>query len=235
MTTLQWKHAIVRHLPRLTAATLLITAGCIADAAPVRVDSGVTFAAHETHAGLVIDRDTRGGTGLAQPRGGFFEPVYLVRTQDGDDERLRIESPGRVVVEGRTTASASPEVGRVEPSWENNAIRLTLRPPDGPPIQTGLFRRTDNGAGGSVFTRLDQDRIDLEGSYQAALRTPDGTTVGWFGFVVGKAQPGHVMYEGVLPPAVDTALAVAAAEALGSEIGFIESTTHGVSRAPEER
>jgi hypothetical protein len=34
---------------------------------------------------------------------------------------------------------------------------------------------------------------------------------------------------------MDTGLAAAAAEALGSEIAFIESTTHGVSRKSEER
>lgn len=220
----------------MLGALALLASSCMTAAAPVRVDPALTFAAHETHAGLVIDRAPDGRTGLAEPQGGFhLEPVYVLRTGDGHDEQLRVMGPGRVVVERRAAASEASQVGLVEPTWENNAIRLTIRPADGPPIQSGLFRRTDQGAGTSVLSRLDQDRIDLEGAYQATLRAPDGTSVGSFGLIVGKGQPGHVMYEGILPRDIDGGLAAATAAALGSEIAFIEAQTRGVSRKPEER
>lgn len=218
-------------------ALTLMSVGCVADARPVPVDPELTFAAHEVHAGLVIDRTSHGGTGIATPVAGlhFFEPAFVLRTDGTNDRELRITGPGRVVVEQRAPERGSTELGRIEPSWDNNAIRLTFRPADGAPIQSGRFHRVDHGAGLSVLTRADQDRIDLEGAYRAWLRTPDGRDVGWLSLVVGEAQPGHVMYEGVLPPNIDDGMAAAAAEALGSEIAFIENTSHGVSRKPEER
>ncbi len=205
----------------------------MADATPVPVDRNLTFAAHETHAGLVIDRTAHGGTGIATPHGGFLHPVSLLRTADAVEE-ITIMSPGRVVVE-RPTSGHETEVGRIEPAWDDNAIKLTIRPAQGPPVQTGRFHRTDSGAGGSVLTRLDRDRLDLEGAYRAALRSADGRDVGWLGLVVGESQPGHVMYEAVLPDGLDDGLAAGAAEALGSEIAYIEATSRGVSREPEER
>lgn len=213
-----------------------IGASCAADVRPVPVDSGLTFAAHEAHAGLVIDRTARGKTGMARPVGGLhLEPAFVLHTEDGAEEELRVTSPGRVVVERRAAGPDAAEVGRVEPSWEDDAIRLTLRPAAGPALQSGRFHRIDDGAGGSVLTRLDRDRIDLEGTYRATLRAPDGRAVGWLGLAVGGSQPGHVAYEGVLPREVDDGLAAGAAEALGSEIAFIEATGRGTSRKSEER
>ncbi len=218
------------------AVGALVAVGCAAKAVPVAVDPSLTFAAHETHAGLVIDRDASGGTAVATPEGGLhLESVYELRAQDGSVQRLRVMSPGHVVVERHPAPSEHAEFGRVDPTWDNNAIRLTIRPADGPALQSGLFRRTDYGAGSAVLTRNDRDRIDLEGAYQAALRTPDGATVGWLGFVIGKGQPGHVMYEAVLPRTIDTGLAAGAATALGSEIAYIEANSHGISRKPQER
>jgi hypothetical protein len=221
----------------LALALALVGSSCVADTQPVPVDPGLTFAAHEVHAGLVIDRTTHGGTGIATPAAGlhFFEAALVLRTDGTSDRELRITGPGRVVVERRTPEPGPAELGLVEPSWVNNAIRLTLRPADGPPVQSGRFHRVDQDAGLSVLTRNDQDRIDLEGAYRATLRAPDGRDVGWLSLVVGKSQPGHVMYEGVLPPEIDDGMATAAAEALGSEIAYIESTSRGVSRKSEER
>jgi hypothetical protein len=220
----------------MLAVALLATVGCVSYASyamPVPVDDGLTFAAHETHAGLVIDRTQQGWTGVATPHGGFFHPVAVLHTADTVDA-ITVMGPGNAVVEQQGVGS-SPEVGRIEPSWDNQAIKLTIRPANGPALQTGRFHRTDNLAGDSVLTRLDQDRIDLEGAYRANVRSADGRDVGWLGLVVGKTQPGHVMYEAVLPKGFDDGLAAGAAEALGSEIAYIESTTHGVSRKAVER
>lgn len=206
--------------------------GCVGDTQPVAVDPTLTFAAHEVHAGLVIDRTPRGGTGLVTPESGWHwsEPTFVLHEGHGRDKIVRVVSPARVVVR---TAGPSTDAGTVEPSWDNNAIRLTIRPAKGPPIQSDVFRRVNHGAGPSVLTRLDQDTIDLRGAYQASLRTPDGTPVGWIGLIVGEDQPGHVMYQGVLPETVDGGLAAGIAEALSSEVGWIEGHTRSVYRSPE--
>jgi len=93
-------------------------------------------------------------------------------------------------------------IGRVEPSWDNNAIRLTLHPADGPPIQSDVFQRVGTGTGRSVLTRLVDISPEVSGTYQAAMRTPDGAEVGWRRVTIG-GRPGSIMWQGHLPPSVD--------------------------------
>ena len=44
-----------------------------------------------------------------------------------------------------------------------------------------------------------------------------------------------MQYEAAFPPEVDAPMAIAAVEALGSEVAWIESHTTGVTRSPENR
>src|SRR5262245_32128696 len=114
---------------------------------------------------------------------------------------------GHVVVRDGTTED-SPVIARVEPSWDNNAIRLTLRPADGPPIQSDVFERVGVGAAYSMLTRLANSSTEVPGTYQAAMRTSDGAEVGWLRVTVG-GRPGSILWQGDLPASIDEVLAAA--------------------------
>lgn len=220
-----------RALRMLAGGTLLACTACAGEVRPVPVPPGITFAAHEAHRGLVIDRTPDGATALAAPIRGRSWTEAATVLDGGEDAgaELHTTSPARVEV----TGAPSGEGGRVEPTWRNDAIRLTIRPTRGPVIQSGVFHRLDHGAGPSELTRLAQDSIDVRGAYQAMLRDPNGRSVGWMGVIVGEDQPGHAAYQAVFPGNVDAALAAAATQALGSEIAWIEAHVHDVYRAPE--
>jgi len=212
----------------LGVALLLGAAGgVLADPAPPA--PGTTFAAHEVHDGLVVDRVAGGEPGLVPRVAGahWGEPAFVVH-QPGGTATLEVPSTGRVVVAG-------PRQGAIEPTWDDDAIRLSLRSDAAPPLRTDVFRRTGTQAGPSQLTRDVASTVDLRGAYEATVRGSDGRPVGWLRLRLGEDQPGHVQYEAGLPPEVDEAMAVAAVTALGSEVAWIENHTSGVSRAPENR
>jgi hypothetical protein len=217
-------------------AASLLGIGCGVDARRIPVDQGLTFAAHTVHGGLVVDRMTNGDTGVAEPEGGWSSltnPEVDVHFNGAGGDR-RLVGTGPVVVH-RGTSDQGPVSGRVEPSWDNQAIRLTLRPASGPPLTTDIFTRVDTGGGTEELTRNAEDSIDLKGTYQAALRDPSGKEVGWLRIQVGPSYAMMATCEGVLPPTVGEGMAVAAAETLGTEVDWIGSHLRGVSRPPERR
>jgi hypothetical protein len=147
--------------------------------------------------------------------------TYVMPEGSDRGEGIWLAAPGRAVVR-RTLASDSPLVGVVEPSWDDDAIRLALEPVGHPRLQSDVFAREDVGGGMSVLGRMAQLSIDVVGTYRAALRDPAGSPVGWMRVAVGLHQPAPEMYEAVLPPDVDEGLAAASAAALESEIDWIE-------------
>ena len=196
-----------------------------------------TFAAHAIHAGLQIDRMRGGEPTVLKPSGWFRwpgEPILVMRTDGQHEIGLWLVETGSVVVRDGVTEDA-PVIGRVEPRWDDEAIRLTLWPRTGPPIRGDVFAHTDPGASPSVLARWAADEVQVQGAYDADFHGPDGRTVGWLGVDIGYHQAAFVMYEGYLPPEVDEGLAAATAVALGSEIDWILDHTQRVYDAPEER
>jgi len=119
-------------------------------------------------------------------------------------------------------------LGRVRPSWDDNAIRLHLEPPGGQPVKLGVFRRTESGGGTSVLTRDAQTILDVRGRYQATLLDATGAQVGWMRLRIGPYEPAPRIYEAKLPAGVSDELAVAAVLSLASEIDWIEANTQNV-------
>jgi hypothetical protein len=194
-----------------------------------------TFSAHAIHGGLAIDHMTGGEPTVLEPKGWFHwrgDPTLVMRG-GRHPLGLWLVATGHVVVRDGITED-SPVIGRVEPSWDNNAIRLTLHPADGPPIQSDVFQRVGTGTGRSVLTRLVDISPEVSGTYQAAMRTSDGAEVGWLRVTIG-GRPGSFLWQGDLPASVDEGLAAATAQALGSEVNFILDHVRGVSQPPERR
>ena len=214
----------------------LLGGGCVVAAEPIPVPPGPTFAAHTVHGGLVVDRMQNGDTGVAEPEGGWSaltNPQFDVHFNGAGGDR-RLVGTGPIVVH-RGTSDEGPVSGRVEPSWDDQAIRLTLRPASGPPLTSDIFTRIDAGGGQEELTRSAQDSIDLRGSYQAALRDPSGKEVGWLRIHVASWAPTMATCEGLLPPTIGEGMAVAAAETLGTEVDWIGNNVRGASRPPERR
>src|SRR5262249_18752350 len=114
-----------------------------------------------------------------------------------------------------TTARAGSRVsdrplGDIRPSWDDNAIRLHIEPPDGQRVTSAAFTRPGGGRATSVLPRDAQTILDVRGRYQAALRDATGATVGWLRLRIGPYEPAPRVYEGALPASVSEALAVAA-------------------------
>jgi hypothetical protein len=219
------------------ATLLLLVAGCVGPASRLPPDSGVTFAAHLVHGGFMID-EMRGGepTVLVLPRWLTLpgSPKLVVSDGPAQGEALWLGGPGRATVR-RGLAADSALVGRIEPSWENNAIRLAIEPVAGPAFRSDTFVREDVGGGMSSLSRLAQLSIDVPGTYRAAIRDRGGRVVGWLRVAVGLHQPAPEIYEGVLPPGVDEGLAAASAAALSEEIAWIEDHTYDVYGGTELR
>jgi hypothetical protein len=219
-----------RLLLTLALAALFGGHAVAADAA-IPAASGPTFVAHEVHGGLAIDHMDGGKPATAEAAHWFRmpgDPTLVVRDGRKEPEALWLTEPAHVVV--RTGASEHARFdGEVKPSWTDNAIRLTIQPARGPVLMTDTFTRLDSEAGPRELSRNDQLSIDLEGEYRAALRTQDGKAVGWLAVhVYPDGTP--TTYEAALPAGVDEGLAVASAEALSSEIDWIEQEVVGAHR-----
>jgi len=172
-------------------------------------DPEPTFTAHAIHGGVAIDHMTGGEPTVLEPTGWVHWPgdPTLVMRGGRHPLGLWLVETGHVVVRDGTTED-SPVIARVEPSWDNNAIRLTLRPADGPPIQSDVFERVGVGAAYSMLTRLANSSTEVPGTYQAAMRTSDGAEVGWLRVTVG-GRPGSILWQGDLPASIDEVLAAA--------------------------
>jgi len=119
------------------------------------------------------------------------------------------------VVRAGTTANAAA-IGRIVPTWDDNAFRLAIEPAGGPEIRTTVFER-ESGSG--TLNRGASTREALEGSYRATLRSTGGDVVGWLR--VDVDPEGGTRFAGDLPSTVSPALAAAAAAAIDGEVSFI--------------
>jgi hypothetical protein len=207
------------------------------EVSPVPDDGLATFSAHETHDGLVIDRMRGGEPAVFAPEGWFRwpgDPILVRRDASGQHAGLWLVETGSVIVRDGPTKDARL-IGRVEPSWDDQAIRLSLEPVGGPPLKSDVFRRIDLDPGLSALSRNIDDSLQVLGTYQASLRDPDGKAVGWMRVDITNRGNALVSYRAALPAGIDERLAAAAAQALGSEVDYIENHVRGTWRAPERR
>jgi hypothetical protein len=209
----------------------LLLAGCthlVRAPGPIAVDPDATFAAHQVHEGFIVDRLSDGRTAEVVSPSWFRMPGSPTFVLERENERLAsLFLGGPAKVESRVAAGPA---GRVEPSWEEGAVRLTLRPPDGPAFMTDVFKQTGTAAGWSVLTRGAQNQLDLRGGYRAELRDAAGKTVGWLRVRIGPYQQAPRIFDARLPSAIGDPLAAGAVVALSSEIDWIESHTLDVYR-----
>jgi hypothetical protein len=189
------------------------------------LDPEATFAAHQVHNGFRIDRLQGGSIAVVEPAWwSWGSPKFRVRAADettlGD---LWLTATAHVVVRG----SSTPREGDVEPTWDDGAIRLTLRPRTGAPVRCGIFKRV-GGSGYSVLSRNAQTLLDVQGTYRAAVTDASDHPVGWWQVYIAEPfQPR--LFEGVVPgvsPAIEAGLTLA----LNSEIDWIENHTLDVYR-----
>jgi hypothetical protein len=212
---------------------VVVASGCAAR--PVPVEPGVTFAAHLEHGGLAVDRLAGGGTGVLEPPGWFRRPgapTWVLRDGGGTLAALWVTAPSRVDVR-RTRGAAGPPVARVEPSWEDGAVRLALVPAGGAPLHSTIFARIGAGGGTSVLTRAARTTLDVRGTFRAELEDADGAGVGWLQARIGPYQAAPRLYDAVLPPEVDDGLAAALIVALDGEVEWIESHAIDVYRGDD--
>jgi hypothetical protein len=218
--------------PAVAFAVCLGVASCTALYRPtVQIDAAATFGAHRVSKGLDVDRLERGRTATLRPASWLRlagEPTYALTAEGQRIAAFWLD--GSQVIVRREASRGSPLIGRIDPSWEMNAIRLAIRPADGPSFQTDPFIRQQTGGGPDRLSRIAQTVLDVRGKYEAVLRDEKGAAVGNLRVRITPYQEAARVYEGVLPPAIPPALAVAAAAALDAEIDWIENHAVNVYR-----
>ncbi len=215
--------------------TLLLAAGCGFGNRKVAVESGVTFAAHIEHEGIVFDRYPGGGHAIAKPRSGFRlpgSPAFVLERDGTRAAAFWLPAPSTVEVRA-TDESSAMLIGEVIPDWDDDAIRLTLRRGDAAPLHTETFAREWGGAT-AALSRSTRSNLDLRGSYRARLRDASGTDVGWLRVRVGPFLDAPRIYDGVLPGDVVPEVTVATVLALSSELDWIETHTLDVNRGTSD-
>ena len=208
--------------------SLIIACGCGARAIPLQSDA--SFGMHQENRTFVVDRPR------SSPPPTVTAAEWL-RTPGAPAWALRRngETLAAYWIDGNagTTARAGPSpgdrpLGDIRPSWDDNAIRLQIEPPDGHPIKSDVFARAEDEGGTSVLTRDAQTILDIRGHYRAALRDATGAEVGWLRLRVGPYEPAARIYEAQLPASVSDDLATAAVLSLASEIDWIEGHSQNV-------
>ena len=213
------------------ALLTLLGCGQLQLSRPVEIDPDVNFAAHVEHDHIMLDRLPGVHGGVVEAPGWFHlgtTPSFVVLSEGVKVADLSLTAPATVQVRSAGGAGA-PMLGEVEPSWEDNAIRLTLRS-SGDVLKSDLFARSVTGGGPSVLSRNAQTVLDVRGTYRAALRNAKGGETGWLRVKVSPYAESPRIYDGVLPAEVGPGLAAATAVALGSEIDWIEGHTLNVYR-----
>lgn len=225
--------APIRHGFYLVLLVLaLLTPACVPRSRFLSGDPQATFVAHEANGILVVDRMLGGQPIAVRPKRSWrpWRTIYVPSEGDVGDWTLSLGGPGEVTV---AHANDAANYESVAPSWDNNAIRLTLERRNGSPLRSDVLARVA-GSGPASFSRLAQLSIDARGSYEGAVRDPAGRQVGWLRLRVGGDEA-HVACEGTLPPDLDEAMAAATLLALASEVDWIENHVRGVSRPPTRR
>src|SRR5206468_5962589 len=104
---------------RLLLALATATAACALAPPHIAVEPDATFAAHQEHRGLVIDRLAGGRTATLGPAGWIRlpRPTFVL---DADGERIAaLWLSGERVVVRRTSSETSPVVAEITPGWED--------------------------------------------------------------------------------------------------------------------
>jgi hypothetical protein len=216
----------------LTTIALLALVGCIHLSRQVPIDPAVNFAAHAEHDQIVLDRVPGGQNGVVKAARRFQltgSPTFVVITNGQTVAKLALTAPATVQVR-RTDGASAPALGGIEPSWEDNAVRLTFRSSGDTTYRSDLFQRTEAGTGPQLLTRTAQTVIDVRGTYRTTLRDAKGGDAGWLRVKVSPYAESPRIYDGVLPTDVGPGLAAATAVALNSEIDWIENHTLDVYR-----
>lgn len=215
-----------------TALATALVLGCAFHPRTLPVEAGVTFAAHLEHAGIVFDRLPGAGQAIAKPPSGFRLPGRPAFFLERDGTRVAafwLPEPSTVDVRAGDSTSA-PQLGRVTPDWDDDAIRLTLRREDAKPLRTEVFAREWTGGATAALSRATRSTLDVRGSYRAPVRDASGAAAGWFRVRIGPYLDAPRIYDGVLPADVSPELTAAAVLALSSEIDWIEAHTLDVYR-----
>ena len=183
-------------------ASMFVLASCASAPHAVSVDPGVDFAAHVEHRGLVIDRARGEKPAVLVPAGSLFSngPDHLLQVQaDGKTlAALWITDLAHVTVR-RTADPDGPVMGSVEASWKEGAIQLTLKPADGPALQTGRFHRVDGPELPDLLTSNISTTLDERGTYRAELRDGQGNSIGWLRVGISPFTAGRRVYDAALP------------------------------------
>src|SRR5262249_36699032 len=116
---------------RLATLALVVLPGCVHLNAPVPIEPGTNFTAHaEERNTFALDRLPDGRTGTVEAASWFnlgrSSPTYIVTAGHQPVAALWLTAPATVQVRADRSSSA-PVVGSIEPSWEDNTIRLALR------------------------------------------------------------------------------------------------------------
>ena len=210
----------MRAIARVAAALLLGAAACSARHTTLPPEPGVTLAAHRDADDLVIDRLPDGASGVLVRRGRLHaEGAPELALQVAGETRAGIWIVGRsrvLVREG--PSNRAPLLGEVLSDWDGRAIRLTLYGRDRVPLRTDVFQHTDREPGAAALALDESGDTDLQGSYRATVRDAHEASVGWMRVQIRPTEGVSRLYDAVLPPAVDGALAAGAAVALDAEV-----------------
>jgi hypothetical protein len=185
----------------------------------------VAFAMHQENRLFVVDRPLSGTPALVTAAHWLRtpgDPAWALR-RDGDTlAAYWIDGNAGTTARVGLRTSDQP-LGQVHPSWDDNAIRLHIDPPEGQPIQSDVFVRTDGAGGTSALSRNARTILDVRGRFRATLRDADGAEVGWLRLSIGPYEPAARIYEAALPAGVNERLAIAAVLSLADEIDWIEA------------
>jgi hypothetical protein len=213
---------------RAIVCLVVIAAACARRVEPPpahAIDADATFVAHRIHGGYAIDRP---GTGAGEIRAvgrlGSSGPAFAVRDAGAVRATLWLVAPA--TVSARTDA-ASPGLS-IAPSWEEQAVRLTLRSTDGTWYRTDVLSRVDGRTGTPVLRRGLATTLDARGTYRALVREDGGAAVGWIEVRVPSPDEPRLV-QGALPasePVMGPALTVA----IDSEVDWIEDHALDVYR-----
>ena len=196
---------------------LITSAGCSLMSRAAPGDSSATFAAHVASRGLVIDQMEGGQPGVlelsATPSSG---PQFVLYSGGVPTAALWVSGADTVV--RAAPDSAAPAIGRVDASWDERAIRLTLTPEGDGVFSTSAFKRIEGGASPAALGQPAGSTLDLRGVYRAELLDGTGQPAGWIRVQFAHGWSAHRIYEGVLPAALNGPLAVAAVARLDAEL-----------------
>jgi hypothetical protein len=135
------------HLAVPVALSWLIALVAGAGCSPYQrlpVEPGASFGAHIVRGGLMVD-EMRGDDQPALVTStrwlpAFTVPELVVNRGPARGEGIWLEGPGHAVVRS-TESPDSPVVGRVEPFWDHDAIRLVIEPAGSGPFWSDVFVR----------------------------------------------------------------------------------------------